>query len=106
MGDDLGETYGLTDIQANYVKWVTTAGGRAVYLNYSSSGDELESILSNVNGVLFTGGMLDLSQCKNPDGGSSLYHKYTLTAKKILKWAMKANDRGNYFPIWGTCQGH
>lgn len=31
--------------------------------------------------------------------------KWTANADLILKWAMKENDKGNVFPVWGTCLG-
>ena len=30
---------------------------------------------------------------------------YYETESKLLKWAMEANDRGDYFPVWGICLG-
>jgi len=33
-------------------------------------------------------------------------HEWTSKAKFIITTAIKLNNAGDYFPIWGTCQGH
>ena len=25
--------------------------------------------------------------------------------KKLFEWALRKNDEGHYFPVWGTCLG-
>lgn len=67
----------------------------------------LSKLFSSVNGILFTGGDNTLL----PD---TQYYK---TAKTLYDWAKEANDKGgdrcsflliilgDFFPLWGTCQG-
>ena len=42
-----------------------------------------------------------------PSGGAfaGTQKEYYNCCKKFLKLAMKENDQGNYFPIWGGCMG-
>jgi len=55
----------------------------------------LNSILSKINGVLFTGGSI----------GFDIKNRWTANADHIVKYAMESSSRGNPFPIWGTCLG-
>eukprot|EP00850_Spirogloea_muscicola_P023397 SM000353S13173 [mRNA] locus=s353:61805:64230:- [translate_table: standard] len=96
-------------ISASYVKMVESAGGQAVPVFYDSSDDELEEVFSRINMLLFTGGFARLGRC----------YKYFKTAQKLFKldlrqgpasvtspqMALAANDRGDYFPVHGTCLG-
>ena len=83
-----------TYIAASYVKWVESAGARVVPLFYKSwSVETMESMLKNINGVIF------------PGGGMSFSGKYLSQLVTIFNYAKKANDAGNYFPLWGTCLG-
>jgi len=80
---------------ANYVWWLSAAGARIVPIPYYAPDDVLKRLFDSVNGILFTGG--DLTLRKNTQ-----YHH---TAQTIWDWAIAANDAGDFFPLWGTCQG-
>ncbi|ETV80609.1 hypothetical protein H257_06133 [Aphanomyces astaci] len=82
-------TYHDENIAASYVKWVESAGGRAVRIPYNASKSELRALLQSVNGVLFPGGDGDPNEA----------------AEIIYKYAIELNDHGTYFPVWGTCLG-
>ena len=83
-----------TYIAASYVKWVESAGARAVPLFYNKwSTSTMEGMLKNLNGVIL------------PGGGQSLTTKYRSQLDTVFNYAKKANDNGIYFPVWGTCQG-
>jgi len=82
-------------IGADYVWWLSAAGARIVPIPYYATEDVLKRLFDSVNGILFTGG--DLTLRKNP--------QYMKTAQTIWNWAQIANDNGDYFPLWGTCQG-
>ena len=71
-----------------------------VYIPYNVSDNDLYPLLDQINGVYFTGGDLDLY-----DETTGKLHPYTITSQKILNYALKVNDKGDYFPIMGTCQG-
>lgn len=82
-------------IAASYVKFIESAGARAVPVHYDASEDELRSLFSSINGMLF------------PGGGTSLANttQFTTSARLLLNLALEANDKGDYFPVWGTCMG-
>eukprot|EP00755_Sulcionema_specki_P037349 Sspe_Gene.2623::Locus_878_Transcript_1_1_Confidence_1.000_Length_838::g.2623::m.2623/K01307/GGH; gamma-glutamyl hydrolase len=71
------------------------AGGQVVPIHYTSSEEELKAIFGKINGVLFPGGGADV-------GMGSRYNK---AGGILYKLAVEANDRGDVFPIWGTCLG-
>jgi len=48
-----------------------------------------------VNGLLFPGG-----------GGNVCDGRYAEVGRLLLRLALQANDRGSYFPVWGTCLGY
>lgn len=76
-------------IAASYVKWVESAGGRCVPIPYNASVPALETLFGRINGLLLPGGGNPL-----PDA-----------ARYMIGRALKANDAGDYFPVWGTCLG-
>jgi len=82
-------------IDASYVKWMESAGARVVPVFYNSSQDELNRLFSSINALLFTGGLQTLQK------GLAFYD----SAKYLFELAVSANKRGDYFPVWGTCQG-
>ena len=52
-------------------------------------------IFNGINGLLLPGGSAPLTG----SGG------YAAVGQLLYSWARKANDRGDLFPIWGTCNG-
>jgi gamma-glutamyl hydrolase len=52
-------------------------------------------LLPKLNGVLFTGGGIDIN----------IKNKWTSNADYVLKWAINENKKGRVFPVWGTCLG-
>jgi gamma-glutamyl hydrolase len=83
-------------ITASYVKWVESAGARAVPIFYNSSHDELKKVFNQINGILYTGGGTRL------EPGQPYYE----TCLYLYNLATDANDKGDFFPIWGSCQGN
>jgi gamma-glutamyl hydrolase len=86
-------------IPASYVKFVEAGGARVVPLHHRLPLDQLESIVSKLNGVLFTGGQ-DINDLNDP---------YYASAKKIIDIAMndtnRLEDRSQGLVLWGTCLG-
>jgi gamma-glutamyl hydrolase len=76
-------------IAASYVKFVESHGGRAVPISYYASNDTIDELFSSLNGVLM------------PGGGSTI----SSSAWRVYENAIAANDNGDSFPIWGTCNG-
>ncbi|XP_053915844.1 gamma-glutamyl hydrolase isoform X3 [Cuculus canorus] len=88
-------TFGSSYIAASYVKFLESAGARVVPIRLNLSDDEYDKIFHSINGVLFPGGGVDLKTSEYSRVAKIFYHK-----------ALEANDKGDYFPIWGTCLGH
>ena len=90
--NDLFQTF----ISASYVKWVEMSGAQVVPIFAYSNQSDIAALLPKLNGVLFPGGDLDFD----------IKNRWTSNAYFIFKWAIEQNDKGNIFPIWGTCMGH
>lgn len=90
--DDITESF----INPTYVKWLEAAGAEIVPIQPWFSDQELDAVLSKVNGVFFQGGST-LLRIDSP---------YVIAATKILKRVIKEKDQNNrILPLWGTCQG-
>ncbi|XP_068860950.1 gamma-glutamyl hydrolase [Aphelocoma coerulescens] len=89
------QRFGRSYIAASYVKFVESAGARAVPIRLNLTDEEYDKIFHSINGVLFPGGGVDLRTSEYSRVAKIFYHK-----------ALEANDKGDYFPIWGTCLGH
>ena len=85
----------LSYFAASYVKYVQMSGAQVVPIFAFSNTSYLDSILSQINGVLFTGGGTYIN----------IDNHWTQNADYILKYAIEQNRRGNPYPIWGTCLG-
>jgi gamma-glutamyl hydrolase len=80
------------------MKW---AGSRTVAIPYDISEDNLMKLLPQINGILFTGGALDL--ISNSTGEP---HPYYVTAKRIFEYSKFVKDvKEEEWPILGVCQG-
>uniref|UniRef100_A0A8C4RX03 folate gamma-glutamyl hydrolase n=1 Tax=Erpetoichthys calabaricus TaxID=27687 RepID=A0A8C4RX03_ERPCA len=86
----LGKSY----IAASYVKFLESAGARVVPIRINLPEIEYEKLFKSINGVLFPGGGVNLTSSG-----------YARSASFFYKLAIKANDEGDYFPIWATCLG-
>ena len=89
------ESYGANYISASYVKYLESSGARVVPIRNDLTDEETAKIFQSVNGVLFPGGDVDL-----------VTSGYAKVGGKILRLAKESFDKGDYFPVWGTCQGH
>ncbi|XP_023235548.1 gamma-glutamyl hydrolase-like [Centruroides sculpturatus] len=89
-----GVKYGSSFIAASYVKFLEAAGARVVPILVNKTQAYYEDLFISLNGVLFPGGSARLA--------TSGYGK---AGKIIFDLAIKANERGDYFPLWGTCLG-
>jgi len=76
-------------LAASYVKYIEAAGARVVPVNYYANTTELDAIFESVNGFFF------------PGGASS----FPTSAQYIYDRVVKANDAGDFMPLWGTCMG-
>eukprot|EP01086_Lenisia_limosa_P016259 TRINITY_DN591_c0_g9_i1.p1 TRINITY_DN591_c0_g9~~TRINITY_DN591_c0_g9_i1.p1 ORF type:complete len:318 (+),score=88.63 TRINITY_DN591_c0_g9_i1:83-1036(+) len=88
-------------IAASYVRWVEQAGGRVVPIPLHSTEEELDRFFESVNGLLFPGGGEDLKF----NSTRRLRNAFTESERYVFHKAMKINEMGTVFPIWGTCLG-
>jgi len=93
--------YGSASFAASYVRWIEAGGARVAPIHYDSSPEELYSLLGSVNGVVWTGGLVDFNPTADDPEGS----KYLATTQAILEYVLARNEGGTYYPFWATCLG-
>ncbi|KAG8133642.1 putative Gamma-glutamyl hydrolase protein [Naja naja] len=89
------QKFGSSYVAASYVKFIESAGARVVPVRLNRSSEEYDEIFHSINGLLFPGGGVSLATSE-----------FSRVAKIFYTKALEANDREDYFPIWGTCLGH
>uniref|UniRef100_A0A8C6WXB2 folate gamma-glutamyl hydrolase n=1 Tax=Neogobius melanostomus TaxID=47308 RepID=A0A8C6WXB2_9GOBI len=92
--DEEMKPYGETYIPSAYVKYIESGGSRVMPIRVTCTTEYYEDIFQKINGLLLIGGAADL---KTSD--------FARVAKIFFNLALKANDAGDVFPIWGTCFG-
>jgi len=92
--DPVYAQFGNYFISASYVKWIESAGAKVIPIPWDATQNTLSEIFKTINGLILPGGSLNLPGSKYEE--NSLY-LYDLT--------IAANDAGDIFPLWGTCQG-
>jgi len=86
----------ILEINNNFAKW---GGSRTVEIPYNISNSDLKNLLPQINGVLFTGGGLELINPKSKEP-----HPYYQTAKKIFMYSLYMKDvRKEEWPVLGIC---
>jgi gamma-glutamyl hydrolase len=81
-------------INSDYVKWLEASGARVVPVHYNASHQDLLSLFSHINGLVYPGGDDILNRTQ-----------YYYAAKLLFDAAVEANKMGDVFPLWGTCLG-
>lgn len=84
-------------IAASYVKFVESAGGRAVPLHFDAPDAELTKLFQQINGIVFPGGGAAIK--KKPG------NRFREAADLLYGLTLKSNDEGDPFPMHGTCLG-
>ena len=85
-----GESY----IATSYIRHLEAAGAKVIPIHTHYKDAELTDLFKAINGILL------------PGGGASLKDsRYIHNARLLHEMAIDANERGDYFPIWGTCLG-
>lgn len=84
-------------IAASYVKWLEASGAQVMPVILNQDDSYYERIFQQTNGLLFPGGDNLLDPYKNTP--------MMVAAKKLYRLAVDANQRGDHYPIWGTCLG-
>ena len=103
-----------------YVQWLEAAGARVIAIPYDIERSELLHLLKSVNGVLFTGGEVELhnltSQYMKTAG---IIVNHSISSSKVLHpniigasssttidiHGSQFNETDQLLPIWGTCMG-
>ncbi|CAK72798.1 unnamed protein product (macronuclear) [Paramecium tetraurelia] len=86
-------------IAASYVKYVESSGARVMPIPYEADEATLDKYFSQINGLLLTGGTLELETEQGPS-------KYLQTVTHLLNKVLKANQQGDTFPLFAICLGH
>merc|ERR1712166_3436 len=84
-----------TYIAASYVKFIESGGARVVPVHYDATPSELTKVFGQINGLVMPGGGADLSNTT----------AFRQSGQVLYDLAIRANDNGVRFPIWGTCMG-
>ncbi|XP_031161745.1 gamma-glutamyl hydrolase isoform X1 [Sander lucioperca] len=92
--DEVLKPFGRTFIPSSYVKFIESGGSRVMPIRLTLTTAEYKKIFEKINGLLFIGGAVDLETSD-----------FARVAKIFYSLALKANDEGDFFPIWGTCMG-
>ena len=82
-------------VYSSYVRWLEAAGANAIVIQPWITNQELNDLFKEVNGFLFQGGGRNLN----------LTAPWEKLARNILNKVITENLRGNFIPLWGTCQG-
>lgn len=94
LQDPIPGIVGSSYISASYVKYLEGAGARVVPIHINTTKEDLNRIFSYINGVLLPGGDADL-----------LDSPVQRNAELLFDLAMQAYNKGDPFPMWGTCMG-
>lgn len=94
LSEEYSQGVNETFIAASYVKFVEAGGARVVNIRLDRQQKAPLGTLDSINGVLFPGGSVSITDSE-----------YAKLGKVIFQYAKEANDKGDYFPIWGTCLG-
>eukprot|EP00825_Cyclidium_porcatum_P017837 TRINITY_DN204_c0_g1_i7.p1 TRINITY_DN204_c0_g1~~TRINITY_DN204_c0_g1_i7.p1 ORF type:complete len:310 (+),score=33.01 TRINITY_DN204_c0_g1_i7:188-1117(+) len=87
------EQYQYVDLSP--IKYLEQSGVEVINLNYNSNSTTLDLLFSKINGIFFPGGWVNITE------DSQFYQN----ALYLFNKAKTANDNGDFFPVWGTCQG-
>ncbi len=84
-----GDSY----ISSEHLKWMKKNNVETLIIPYNTN--NLEYYFDRVHAIYL------------PSGGAfaGTQMEYYRTCKKLVLMAMKANDNGYYFPVWGCCMG-
>ncbi|XP_074655557.1 gamma-glutamyl hydrolase-like [Tubulanus polymorphus] len=88
------KTFGKQVLFPNNVKWMQGSGAQVVPIWADQSEEYYEKMFKQINGLYLPGGL-----------STSTNSTYFRSARVLLKLAIKENDRGVYFPVWGVCLG-
>ena len=79
-------------ISESTVRWFADRGVDVVEIPFDTTAKQCAQYMRRIHGLYL-------------HGGPEYNPVYMATAKRFLELAMQANQRGTYFPVWGTCHG-
>uniref|UniRef100_A0A5S6QAT4 folate gamma-glutamyl hydrolase n=1 Tax=Trichuris muris TaxID=70415 RepID=A0A5S6QAT4_TRIMR len=87
-------SFGNSTVTASYVYMLLSAGAKVVPLPLSLNITSHNKLFRQINGLFIPGGFV-----------TPLKSKALRTLYNYMRWAIAANQHGDYFPVWGTCLG-
>jgi len=90
--------------QSFYVELLETSGAQVVPIPFDLPPENLTDIFHKINGLLLPGASAQLWTSDSTDANRYFTHVVN-SSKHLIDLAVNANLKGDYFPIWGTCQG-
>ncbi|CDW58884.1 Peptidase C26 domain containing protein [Trichuris trichiura] len=87
-------SFGNSMMTASYVYMLLSAGASVVPLPLSMDVTAHRELFRQINGLFVPGGFV-----------TPLESKVLRVFYNYARWAVAANQQGDYFPIWGTCLG-
>ena len=93
-------------LATSYVRFLEESGVRVVPIKYNENEEYLETIMTEINGLLIPGGGTDMFESDYQDNEMlKELTEFTKTGQYLMKLAMEINNKGTYFPVLGTCLG-
>jgi gamma-glutamyl hydrolase len=86
-----GDSY----LPTNHLEWIKQTGLKILPIPYDLPPTKYNDYFKQINGLYI------------PEGGIYIntHTQFLETCSKFLEMAMEANDKGEYFPVWGVCMG-
>lgn len=84
-------------LPSSYVKWIESSGAQVLPILLNQEDSYYQQVFKQTNGLLFPGG----DNLLDPNKKTPMME----AAKRLYRLAVDANDRGDFYPIWGTCLG-
>lgn len=95
-----------TFISETYINWLKNVELKIIPIDINAKNRKILEFIENVDGIVLTGGGIDMFEFKNENGiKKQIKSKYLKKIEFIINHVKKINDDGRTFPIWGTCLG-
>jgi gamma-glutamyl hydrolase len=97
-------------LAASYIKFLEQSGARVLPLRYNLPENQLAKLFSAINGLVIPGGGADLFNKNNKEKKENNpilneFTQFSKTVKYLISLALKANEEGEYFPIFAISLG-
>ena len=88
-------------IYQNYLNWIQLSGMNFRIIPYNVAPPVLDRMLASVSGMVWCGGCIEDRKTHT----DRQYHDLVRTYSHSFQYAVRENDEGRPFPIWGSCLG-